>query len=322
MRIKSFITATLIVTASFCLAESNKPESKAIKSELSKLTVDIEEVKKEIELSKKSNEDKFKTIEMTSAGISNQISSVSLVVGIFSLLFAVVAILIGIFVTRIQRKTEEAESRAEKAKNDAEAILKQVDDAKLEVNKIYALIQSSISELFEKIKREETEYIIKRLKREPHDIVNFIASLATRDLLKSDFKDFKECFLLLKSRIDADQPLLMFKIQFAQHFMAEVIRDEQLYPEIRDSYKDVMESLFNHEIEVAINEVISATSKDIQGNKVKIIEFFSAIKLHGPEISELIEETKLLAISKNIHKAELEEIFREVTENNPPPTAP
>ena len=326
MKIKSLLTAIMIVIAGYSIAQDIKQEPQLSQNEINTLKAEIIEIKKDIALSKNSAEDKFKIIEMSSAGISNQISTASLVVGIFSVLFAIFGLLFGVFIARIQKKTEEAEEKAEKARNEAKAILIKVDAAKSNVDNTFKLIENNIAALYEKLKQEETNNIISRLKREPGDINNFFSALTTRELSADYYRDIKNCLLLLVGNVEElsknKESCELFLLLLMQHFPGTALLDEQIYPEIKKEYDYIFSSMFNHEIEFSIENIFMLASENINKNSTNTLDFISELKRLRPEKIAIIERCIVSTISNSPLKTEWENLLSLATKNNPVVTNP
>jgi hypothetical protein len=211
-----------------------------------------------------------KVNEQTLTSISNQIGASSFNLSIFGILFGIVAIGLGIYVTYIERKIVNIRTENEKLLSESLKI-------KNEVMGINNQIQDDIYGLFKKIKREETTHILQRLLKVPKDISNLGQQLLSRELLQEDFSVLKKAYLKLKTQTqegynyNTDYEIIMF-----QHFLDELVRDEEIGSEFIDSYPHSIYCAFDNDIIKSTEDFIKAIV-DI-GYQKKGLEINSFIK--------------------------------------------
>jgi hypothetical protein len=198
----------------------------------------IEQLNKDYNELQKKYEYQIKVNDQTLNSISNQIGATSFNLSIFAFLFGILAIGLGVYVTWVERKII-------RIREENESLLKQSRQNKNEVVAINELIQKDIYGLFLKIKREETEHILKRLMNVPKDICNVSNELLSRELLEKDFDILKKAYLKLddQGNYKGDYKIVLF-----QHFLDLVVKDNELSPELVDYYPIAIQCSFENDI--------------------------------------------------------------------------
>jgi hypothetical protein len=260
---------------------SQKKDSTLIKIDfrlvqLDKNKVEITELKKEIlELNSKYNY-QVKINEQTLTSISNQIGASSFNLSIFGILFGIVAIGLGIYVTFIEMKIVKI--RAENERLLSETL--QVKDEVVEINNE---IKNDIYSLFKKIKREETTQILQRLLKIPKDISNLNQELLSRELLQEDYTVIKKAYLKLKSQnlqgynYKGDYKLIIF-----QHFLGELVKDEEIGSEFIDSYPHSIYCAFDNDMIKSTEDFIKAiVDTGYQKKGLEINSFIKGLSASG-----------------------------------------
>lgn len=214
--------------------------------------------------------------DRTTNGISTQLSAASYNLTLFAILFGVTSLILGIYITYVYRKIV-------KIGENNKFILEQSREIKKEVETINNLIQNDIYGLYLKIKREETEHILKRLVLVPYDIVNFVEQLVSRDLEPKDFSILKEAYLKI-----IDLPELSpeekvgklgfkdsYRLIFFQHFLDLSIKDKLIGSDLNNFYKIGIENSFENDIIKSSEDFINAIiDEGFQSKKEEIRSFF------------------------------------------------
>tara|TARA_B110000240_G_C13431754_1_gene424065 strand:- start:140 stop:1273 length:1134 start_codon:yes stop_codon:yes gene_type:complete len=213
----------------------------------------IEELNKDFNGLQKKYEYQIKINDQTINSISNQIGATSFNLSIFAFLFGILAIGLGVYVTWVERKII-------RIREENESLLKQTKQTKSEVVAINELIQKDIYGLFLKIKREETEHILKRLTNVPKDICNVSSELLSRELLEDDFEILKKAYLKLDDQVNDDQGNYKgdYKIVLFQHFLDLVVKDNELGPEIIEYYPIAIRCSFENDIVKSTEDFMKA----------------------------------------------------------------
>ena len=241
-------------------AEQKDAEAKAdeIKAAEQKALVDsVEELKRKAS----DLEDKYEHLvtvnEQTMSSISNQLSAASYYLGIFGFLFALGAILLGVYITFVERKVMNLTGRSR-------VLFEQSKTVKKDVEHINTLIQSDIKGLYDKIKREETVYLLNTLLEVPYDIGNLSTQLLSRKLERDDFYILKNAYLKLKEKPKLEAGTFMasqedsYKLVFFQHFLNLAVKDEEIGPDMTEFYPQGIECSFD-------NDIMKSSSDFIKG---------------------------------------------------------
>lgn len=264
---KLIFILTLIPVFLFSQKANNLILIKQNQNKIEKLNQNFEKLQEKYDYQVKIN-------EQTLNSISNQIGATSFNLSIFAFLFGILAIGLGIYVTWVERKII-------KIKEENESLLKQTVQTKNEVVAINDLIQKDIYGLFIKIKREETEHILKRLTNVPKDICNVSNDLLSRELIESDFDILKKAYLKLDSQennqFDYKQE---YKIILFQHFLDLVVKDNEIGPELIDSYPISIKCAFENDIIKSTEDFMKAIiDLGFQKKEKEINSFFKGISL-------------------------------------------
>lgn len=176
----------------------------------------------------------YNIVETSNDSINNQLSAGSYLLALIAVVITVVGVGLGIYI--------------EKKKREIDKIAKTIDEKEWLVTKIAKdtedldkRIHSNLSDLYNELRKEETETLIRRLLEEPCDISNLHFLLLSRELDEDFYPLLKEAYLNIpmnpedETRYSAydsyrDTYLLLFIQQFFYEALKdETIRDKMLY---------------------------------------------------------------------------------------------
>jgi hypothetical protein len=239
---RKFIIITLLIpTIVFAQKINDSILIEQNQEKIAKLNNNFDQLQEKYEYQVKIN-------DQTLSSISNQIGATSYNLSIFAFLFGLFAIGLGVYVTWVERKII-------RIKEENESLLKETIQTKNEVVALNELIQKDIYGLFLKIKREETEHILKRLTIVPKDICNVASELLSRELLEEDFDILKKAYLKLDEKGDYKND---YKIVLFQHFLDLVVKDIELGPELIDYYPIAIICTFENDIVKSTEDFMKA----------------------------------------------------------------
>lgn len=215
-------------------------------------------------------ENKFRTLEeridkgekfneKTLESISKQLDAATYNLSLFGILFGIAAICLGIYVTYVERKIVRiGEENRE--------LLQKNEKIKTEVEDLNKLIQNDIYGLHLKIKREETINILDRLNKIPKDIANVCSVLLSRELLPDDFNKLRSAYLKVKASCMNDEGeedgfnhyTDQYKLVLFQHFLNQVMKDEELRKDITDFIYHGIQGAFENDIIKSTSDFTSA----------------------------------------------------------------
>ena len=234
--------------------------------------------------------------------IANEISAINTMLVAFTVIFGVIGVFIGTYISWLQRKVSKMSDNIEKKEQTIVKLAQIVEDTD---NKI----QSDISGLYAKLRKEETKALLCRLEEEPLDIGNLSYLLLARQLEDEGFPILKRAFMkLLDNEPETNAGGLFFlsereqySLLFFQHYLYNSILDIDIRPEIEKNYSRCMQCAFKRDIINSTNEFCRALSI-ITPKKDKVLFLATYLKA--------LNESKF----KNL--IELKSIFQEKTDSN------
>ena len=244
------------------------------------------------------NIDAFRRIvDVSNSTIANEISAVNTMLVAFTIVFGIVGVLLGIYISWLQRKVSKMSDNIEEKEQKIILLAKTVEDTD---NKI----QSDISGLYAKLRKEETLTLLHRLEEEPEDITNLADLLLARPLDDNGFPIFKRAFVKLmainsgvaKDEFTDSSREIQYILLLFQHFLFQSILDDKLRPEIVKNLDSCMNCAFKHDIIKSTKDFCRAlSSEDATFEKTQL----------------LIDYLKALNQSKFKDLKELKDIFQE-----------
>lgn len=282
-------------------------------------------------------------VDRSNEEISNQIAASSHTIQAWGWIIAIMAFVFGFYINRMWKKISDATAKAKEQLDQAEETFaditkeqKKVNDQQQEVKKIqedteeklkelqnlHSDIQNNMSAIYEKMKREETIALLKRLEEIPEDITNVGDILLTRQFVKNDFEIMLNAYHNLISRSlelngltsiselrgrDEDFRSLegSYILQFAQHFMEEAIVDKELQSLLRSRFRELFsDCFFRNDAEKSTTDFKKGVSTlNIQSQKSLIADFLLAIaQSHYAKFEELYNTLLLDLTESNIQK--------------------
>lgn len=362
------IVILLFATVMTLLAKTSKMDSLSLQMQILEQRIgeeqqDIAVVQKELGVYEKEMSAICEHVDRANEEISNQIAASSHTIQVWGWIIAILAIVVTIFASvagalfaryinkirkDISHLTSEANDQlqqAEDAFTDISEEQQRVNAQQQEVKKIqedtakklhelqnlHSEIQNNMSAIYEKMKREETIALLKRLEEIPEDITNVGDILLTRQFVSSDFEIMHNAYhnLIFHSlelsgltslselrRSDEDFRILegSYILQFAQHFMGEAIVDKELQRLLRPSFEALFSDCFfrNDAEKSTVDFKRGVTTLESQLQSSLMIDYILAIsKSRFAKFEELY--TILLA---DLAESQLEEIWNGVTKDN------
>lgn len=249
-------------------------------------------------------------VDRSNEEISNQIAASSHTIQAWGWIIAIMAFVFGFYINRMWKKISDATAKAKEQLDQAEETFaditkeqKKVNDQQQEVKKIqedteeklkelqnlHSDIQNNMSAIYERLKREETLALLKRLENIPEDITNLGDILLARQLVKSDFQIMlsayrnliKRCMEVTEVTTIADMRQRSagfrkregsYALQFAQHFMDEAILVEETRAILRPRFSMFFdECFFRNDAEKCTEDLKKGVVKLDEGMQVEII---------------------------------------------------
>ena len=236
-------------------------------------------------------------VDVSNSTIANEISAVNTMLVAFTIVFGIVGVLLGIYISWLQRKVSKMSDNIEEKEQKIILLAKTVEDTD---NKI----QSDISGLYAKLRKEETLTLLRRLEEEPEDITNLADLLLARPLDDDGFPILKKAFeKLMAIHLEVGKDVLVdssletrYVLLFFQHYLFQSILDDKLRSEVVKDLDSCMNCAFKHDIIKSTKDFCRALSNDDATFEKKQL---------------LIDYLKALNQSKYKDLEELKDIFQE-----------
>jgi len=236
-------------------------------------------------------------VDVSNSTIANEISAVNTMLVAFTIVFGIVGVLLGLYISWLQRKVSKMSDNIEEKEQKIILLAKTVEDTD---NKI----QSDISGLYERLRKEETIALLRRLEEEPLDVTNLSELLWARSLEMDCFPILKTAFIKLKSLGSVADEISglglsyrqRYVLLFFQHYLYHSILDEELRDDVKNDFDVAFECAFKRDVIKATKDICQALSvSSAQLDKVAL----------------LVGYLKSLNQSKYSNLVELKDIFQE-----------
>ena len=241
------------------------------------LIVDINELERALERTRKELEDKvayqIRCNENAINSINTSISGASYALVIFTIVVMVGGILLGFYITLVERKVRNLT-------NENKSILDTHLKIKEDVERLNKNINKNMAELYDKLKREETNALVARLVQVPEDITNLFSNLASREIHSELYPEFKKAYQNVKGDQRSGFLRGSYLTLFFQHFPALAFFDEDLRNEMESHYAASMDNAFKNDIIKTSCEFLSACmGSGILNCRDRIKKYFIALSI-------------------------------------------
>jgi len=252
-------------------------------------------------------------VETSNDCIANQLSAANYLLAFIAIVLTIGGAIIGFYVRQKKLEVEGMVKTVDEKK-------KTVDDIAQTTKELDDQINSNVKELYQKLRKEETNALLDRLVLEPRDISNLIRLLLARDLDEDGFVKVRDAYLKLddepEEELDEGMGFIRFDASssedyiliFFQHYCNQAVKDDLIRPELvkgfaensnkafkRDIIKSTIDlcraltdetSTFNKE------EVLTAYLKALNGCKHKNLEELRNILEQNITPQSLLEKAK------------------------------
>ena len=358
---------TLIVLIAICLAgyaKSYKVDSLTrqmtnIERQMQTDRQELVILQKEVEICEKSLKNIDEHVDRVNEEVSNQIALSSHTIQVWGWIISAIAILAsiaGLFFARhinrmrkdISHLTSEARKQLKQAQEASDDIyetqqrtmlqqseikltLKEIENQKQELQKLYSDIRNNSQMIYMSLRREETKNLLKRLEDVPEDVVTLQGSLLVRSLEDEDFETLLLAYHNLITsyanlygiydveKLRETNSSFAFKesaflLLFAQHFMDKSI----VLPELRQLLRAMFTPLFQdyffkNDADKSTKDFKKGISSlEIQEQTDLIVDYIRAIC--KSKYAKILEWYKILL--SDLSESQLEKIWNEVSKDD------
>lgn len=241
--------------------------------------------------------------------ISNEISAVNTMLVVFSVIVGLIGIFLSWYISRVEKKVNNMKDSIVEKEKTIKQIARTVEETD---NKI----QSDIKGLYEKLRKEESLTLLRRLELEPRDINNLVSLLLARPLEEDGFPILKNAYLKLKNQEgdSAEDEKRVFSLLFFQHYLSLAILDDELRDNLVFYFDKSMNCAFKRDIIKSTNDFCKAMSVDAAPfDKVELLaDYLKA--LNESEFKDLIELKNIF--QENLNKDLLVDAIEQCRKEN------
>lgn len=212
---------------------------------------------------------------------SNKLLNIwGIVISVLALLVAIAGFYLGYYIQQ-KAKTVKELTRQSKA-------------TEASVKRIQKNIDTNLTAIYHKLRREETLYVLNRLQQIPEDVSNCSSLLLSRELDPSDYplllaaykkllsleEEIKktevkneEDFFASLNGVEAQFEVYksLYRVLFFQHFMGLAINEDVLRQDLIDNFKELCGSAFHNDIEKSTHELLAGLASNENQTKVEIL---------------------------------------------------
>ena len=208
-------------------------------------------------------------LETSNDSISNQLSAAGYLLALIAVVIAVVSIVLGYYIHNRKKEIEAIGNTIEEKKIAMERIEK-------ETKELDERIHCNLKDLYQELRKEETDALIDRLVLEPLDISNLIKLLLAREVDDNNFGKLKEAYLKIKDTIEVEylgddghtyvESYRGYKnnylLLFFQHYCFQALQDDTMRPELVKRFGLACRQAFKRDIIKSTIDLCRALSDD------------------------------------------------------------
>lgn len=212
---------------------------------------------------------------------SNKLLNIwGIVISVLALLIAVAGFYLGYYIQQKAKTVKE--------------LTRQSMATEASVKRIQKNIDTNLTAIYHKLRREETLYVLNRLQQIPEDVSNCSSLLLSRELDPSDYplllaaykkllsleEEIKktevkneEDFFASLNGVEAQFEVYksLYRVLFFQHFMGLAINEDVLRQDLIDNFKELCGSAFYNDIEKSTHELLAGLASNENQTKVEIL---------------------------------------------------
>ena len=255
-------------------------------AKIENLNIDMEDIEESVDgLAKQVEnlsylvETQKEIISQEQSAIENSMGAVNIVLAVFALILTIGGIYLGWFINRKEKKVQALLMQVETKKEEVEKLEEKTSKTKDDIVELNNNINGDIEGLYERLKKEETVSLFRRLVEVPWDISNVGTLLLARKIDISNFKYLVLAYRNLKdSGTDGQTGGIMYSykdlylVQFFQHFCGPAISHSLIKDDLIEFFPAGFSCAYQSDIEYSTNSLIMSLNRDKSiGNKPEIL---------------------------------------------------
>ena len=255
-------------------------------AKIENLNIDMEDIEESVDgLAKQVEnlsylvETQKEIISQEQSAIENSMGAVNIFLAVFALILTIGGIYLGWFINRKEKKVQALLMQVETKKEEVEKLEEKTSKTKDDIVELNNNINGDIEGLYERLKKEETVSLFRRLVEVPWDISNVGTLLLARKIDISNFKYLVLAYRNLKdSGTDGQTGGIMYSykdlylVQFFQHFCGPAISHSLIKDDLIEFFPAGFSCAYQSDIEYSTNSLIMSLNRDKSiGNKPEIL---------------------------------------------------
>lgn len=261
-------------------------------------------------------------ISQEQSAIENSMGAVNIFLAVFALILTIGGIYLGWFINRKEKKVQALLMQVETKKEEVEKLEEKTSKTKDDIVELNNNINGDIEGLYERLKKEETVSLFRRLVEVPWDISNVGTLLLARKIDISNFKYLVLAYRNLKdSGTDGQTGGIMYSykdlylVQFFQHFCGQAISHSLIKDDLIEFFPAGFSCAYQSDIEYSTNSLIMSLNRDKSiGNKPEIL--YTYIKALNESKHNTTSIPYEIIVSKYDNDDDLIQIWEQLTLNS------
>lgn len=317
---KKLISLILIcLTCSSLHAQTLRVKVDSLSSSINRSDTKIENVEKSIDgLTRQVEnlsylvETQKEIINQEQSTIENSLNGTTLRIDIFAIVLAVAGIILGVYISRKEKSMKELLAQVEKLED-------RTSKTKDEIVELNDNINSDIEGLYDRLKKEETASLFRRLVEVPWDISNIGTLLLARKVDISNFKYLTLAYRNLKNS-GTDEQIGgightykdLYIVQFFQHFCGQSISHNLIKDDLIEFLPMCLSCAYQSDVEYSTNSLIVCLNRDKSiENKSEIL--YTYIKALNESKHNKISAPYEIIVSKYNNDDDLIQMWEQLT---------
>lgn len=298
-------------------------------AKIENLNIDMEDIEESVDgLAKQVEnlsylvETQKEIISQEQSAIENSMGAVNIFLAVFALILTIGGIYLGWFINRREKNVQSLLKQVETKKEEVEKLEEKTSNTRKEVMELSDNINKDIEGLYERLKKEETVSLFRRLVEVPWDISNIGTLLLARKIDISNFKYLALAYRNLKdSGTDGQTGGIMYSykdlylVQFFQHFCGQAISHSLIKDDLIEFFPAGFSCAYQSDIEYSTNSLIMSLNRDKSiGNKPEIL--YTYIKALNESKHNTTRIPYKIIVSKYDNDDDLIQIWEQLTSNS------